>query len=196
MNPSPPAGKSLEARGFTLIELLAALVLLSLLALMSHRGLGAVLDAREHVSQETANWKRLAAFCERFEQDLQLAAPGDASAWIGRHPGTPGPRIEFNRLSTVAGADAPRRVAYGLSAHQEIELWLWPAPGPGSDAEPARYAVLDGVTKLQIEFLNTDLAWVAVWPASPRDARSPLAVRLRVTRGPAGEIVRVFALSS
>ncbi|MGP1676058.1 MAG: prepilin-type N-terminal cleavage/methylation domain-containing protein, partial [Burkholderiales bacterium] len=32
------------ARGFTLIELMSALLVLSLLALMSYRGLGAVLD--------------------------------------------------------------------------------------------------------------------------------------------------------
>ena len=36
-------------RGFTLIEIMTALLVLSLLALMSYRGLGAVLDAREHV---------------------------------------------------------------------------------------------------------------------------------------------------
>ena len=42
MKSSPRAA----ARGFTLIELMTALLVLSLLALMSYRGLGAVLDAR------------------------------------------------------------------------------------------------------------------------------------------------------
>ena len=80
------------ARGFTLIELLTALLMLSLLALMSYRGLGAVLDTRTRVSEETANWQRLAAFSARFEQDVQLAspvavrgAPGNAPAWLGRN---------------------------------------------------------------------------------------------------------------
>lgn len=48
------------ARGFTLIEVLTALLVLSLLALMSYRGLSAVLDAREHVRAETEKWRRVA----------------------------------------------------------------------------------------------------------------------------------------
>ncbi|MGA8006850.1 MAG: prepilin-type N-terminal cleavage/methylation domain-containing protein, partial [Burkholderiales bacterium] len=61
--------------GFTLVELLAALLVLSLLALMSYRGLGAVLDAREHVGGEADKWRRVAAFFARFERDVELAAP-------------------------------------------------------------------------------------------------------------------------
>jgi len=75
--------------GFTLIELLTALLILSALALMSYRGLGAVLDAREHVTKETDKWRRVAAFFARFERDIQLAAPrpvrtvsGIAAAYI------------------------------------------------------------------------------------------------------------------
>ena len=64
-----------RARGFTLIEVLSALLILSLLALMSYRGLSAVLDAREHTRNETDKWRRVSAFFARFERDVQLAAP-------------------------------------------------------------------------------------------------------------------------
>jgi general secretion pathway protein J len=64
-----------RARGFTLIEILSALLILSLLALMSYRGLGAVLDAREHTRDETDKWRRVTAFLARFERDVQLASP-------------------------------------------------------------------------------------------------------------------------
>ena len=191
------------ARGFTLIELLTALLILSLLALMSYRGLGAVLEARAHVGAETVQWQRLAAFYARFEQDVQLAAPravsgvsGNVPAWVGRPPSAPGPLLEFSRFASIEGADKPRRVAYGLNDRQEIELWLWPGPGVGPDAQPARYPVLSGITKLEFEYLNVDLAWVGAWPASPRDAAIPRAVRLRVVRATGGQIVRVFALNS
>ena len=66
---------SAAARGFTLIELLTALLILSLLAVMSYRGLGAVLDTRAHIRQETTKWRRMAAFSARFEQDVHLVAP-------------------------------------------------------------------------------------------------------------------------
>jgi general secretion pathway protein J len=92
--------------------------------------------------------------------------------------------------------DKPHRVAYALNEKQEIELWLWPGPDVTPDAPPARYAVLSGVTKLEFEYLNVDLAWVRAWPGSPRDAPIPRAVRLKVVRANGGEIVRVFALNS
>lgn len=190
----------LRIGGFTLIELLTALLILSLLGLMSYRGLGAVLDAREHVSQETDKWRRVANFLSRFEQDVQLAAPravriasGTAPAWLGRPDTAPGPRLEFSRFAPAEGADALRRVAYGLNEQQEIELWLW----PGLDAAaPARYPVLGGVAKFEFQYFNADLAWVGAWPASPRDAAIPRAVRLRIVLASGEEIVRVIALNS
>ena len=191
------------ACGFTLIELLTALLILSLLALMSYRGLGAVLDARAHVGQETAMWRGVAAFCERFEQDLQLAAPrpvrgaaGAAPPWLGRPGSTPGPRLEFSRFASAEGMDTPRRIAYGLNEKQEIELWLWPGLDVTPAALPARYPVLSGVTTLEFHYLSADLVWVDAWPASPRDADMPRAVRLRFVLASGEEIVRVFALNS
>ena len=191
------------SRGFTLIELLTALLILSLLALMSYRGLSAVLEARARVGEETANWQRLASFCLRFEQDVQLASPhaarsagGVAPAWLGRPAAAPGPRLEFSRFASAEDLDVPRRVAYGLNEKQEIELWLWPGTDVAPDALPARYAVLSGVAKLEFQYLNADLAWVGVWPATPLDAAIPRAVRLRVVLASGEQIVRVFALNA
>ena len=200
---SAAARRGLTGRGFTLIELLAALLILSLMALLSYRGLGAVLDARAHVTQETDKWRRVAAFYARFEQDVQLAAPrpvrtasGNAPSWLSRPPTTPGPRLEVSRFASVEGVDTPRRIAYGLNEKQEIELWIWPGLDVAPDAQPARYPVLSGVTKLEFQHLNADRAWVGAWPPSPRDAALPRAVRLRIVLASGEEIVRVFALSS
>jgi len=191
------------ARGFTLIELLTALLILSLLALMSYRGLGAVLDTRAHLRQETDKWRWVANFFARFEQDVQLAAPrpvrtasGSAPAWLGRPDTMPGPRLEVSRFASAEGVDTPRRVAYALNEKQEIELWLWPGLDVAPDALPARYPVLGGVTKFEFQYLNADLAWVGAWPTSPRDAAIPRAVRLRIVLASGEEIVRVFALTS
>lgn len=189
-------------RGFTLIELLTALLILSLLALLSHRGLVAVLDAREHVRQETTKWQRVAAFSTRLEQDLRLAAPqalptaaSHVPAWLGR-PDTTGPLLEFSRFAAVEGLDAPRRVAYGLNDQHEVELWLWPGLEVEANALPARYKVLGGVTNLEFHYLNADLAWVRAWPMAPGDAAMPRAVRLRMVLVSGEEITRVFALNS
>lgn len=189
--------------GFTLIELLTALLILSLLALMSYRGLGAVLDAREHVTVEADKWRRMADFFARFERDVNLAAPrpvrsvsGETPAWIGRADATSGPNLEFSRFASAEGVDTPRRVAYGLNEKQQIELWLWPGLDTAPDVRPARYPVLRGVKLLQIQYLNSDLAWVAAWPASPENAAIPRAVRLRIILATGEEIMRVFAVAT
>lgn len=192
-----------STRGFTLIELLTALLMLSLLALLSYRGLGAVLDAREHVRQETDKWMRVAAFFARFERDVQLAAPravrsagGTAPAWRGETVTPPHSSLEFSRFAANEDLDSARRIAYGLNDKQEIELWLWPGLDVAPDTLPARYPVLAGVKTFELQYLGPSLLWVNSWPTSVTDAAIPRAVRLRVVLASNEEIVRIFALQS
>jgi len=102
------------APGFTLIEILSALLVLSLLALMSYRGLGAVLDAREHTRNETEKWRRVASFFARFERDVQLAAPRPvrfaATATMDTTMGsTMGTTATDTTMSTTTGISPPWR---------------------------------------------------------------------------------------
>ena len=173
-------------RGFTLIELLTALLILSLLALMSLRGLGAVLDAREHVRQETEKWRAVAAFFSRFQRDVQLSAPRPVLAAAGR--------LEFSRLAAAEGIDAPRRVGYRLNERREIELSLWPTFEPAPEIEAIRYPLLPAVAQFQLQYLGGDLAWLDAWPRTERDPPLPRAVRMRVVLASGEELVRVFSL--
>lgn len=187
--------------GFTLIELLTALLILSLLALMSYRGLGAVLDARAHVTGETEKWRKVTAFFTRFERDVQMAAPrpvrvvsGEMPAWLGRAAPSTDPRLEFSRFSSIESVDTARRIGYRLNELQEIELWLWSSLDIAPETTPARYVVLAGVTALDLEYLNTDSVWVNAWPGSRLDPPIPKAIRLHLVLATKEELVRVFAL--
>jgi len=191
------------ARGFTLIEVLTALLVLSLLALMSYRGLSAVLDAREHVRAETEKWRRVAAFFVRFERDVELASPrpvrsatGIAPAWRGETAAKSDVRLEFSRFASSEGVDTARRIGYRLNDEQKIELWVWPGLDVAPDTVPARYTLLGGVKLFELQYLNSALAWVEAWPSSAADPPIPRAVRLRIVLASDEEIVRVFALRS
>lgn len=181
-------GKQAGRRGFTLIELMSALLILSLLAVMSFRGLGAVLDTRDQVRQETGKWKSVAAFFSRFQHDVQLSAPRAVRTAPGR--------LEFSRFATAEGIDTPRRVAYQLNENRELELWLWPGLDVAPNAQPARYTVLSAVAQFELQYLDAELAWVDAWPRSERDPPLPQAVRLRMVLDSGEELVRVFALKS
>ena len=197
----PPARRG--GRGFTLVELLTALSILSVVALMSYRGLSAVLEAREHVEREAERWQVVARFFGRFEQDVQLAAPrparseaGVLPAWVGRAEGAPEPLLEFSRFATVEGAATARRVAYRLNERREVELWVWPGLDPAPGSAPSRYAVLAGVTSFELNYLDQHLDWLRFWPNAASAELLPRAVRVRIVLSSGEEIVRVFALQS
>lgn len=188
-------------RGFTLIELLAVLMILSLLALMSYRGLGAVLDAREHVRLEVEKWQNVTSFFTRFERDVHLAAPrsirspsGSIPAWQGQQRGISGSYVEFSRFGSVDGIDAARRLAYHLNDKQEIELLIWTALDTAPDTRPARYSLLEGVTKFELQYLDANSTWLENWAASGVDTEVPRAVQLRIILASGEELVRIFAM--
>lgn len=173
-------------RGFTLIELLCALLILSLLAVMSFRGLGAVLETRDQVAQETGKWQRVASFLARLQGDLQLSAPRPLRA---------GPaELEFGRFAAAEGVDAPRRVAYRLNGRREIEMRQWPGLDALPGEQPARYAVLSGVERFELQYLGAGPAWLDAWSAAEGGAPLPRAVRLRLGLASGEELVRVFSL--
>jgi len=196
----------LRENGFTLIELLVALLILSVLALMSYRGLGAVLDARQHVREESDKWRRVATFFARFERDVQQAAPrtvrtasGDSPAWMARADnGAPAGKLhlEFSRFGFAEGVDSSRRVAYHLNEKQEIELWLWPGLDVAPNATPARHPVLSGVAKMELQYLNTRMAWTDAWPNVTGDPAIPRAVRVSIVLASGERLTRVFSLQS
>lgn len=189
--------------GFTLIELLTAMLILALLAVMSWRGLGAVLETRERVLEETRKWQAVAAFCTRFERDLAMAAPRpvrrqgrEVPAWVARPADSAGPRLELSRFASTEGVDAPRRIAYRLNERRQIELWLWSGLDAAPGETPARHAVLDDVVALDLDYLDATLAWVPAWPASPDSPAKPRAVRLQIVLGSGERIVRLFAVDA
>lgn len=189
--------------GFTLVELLAALLVLSLVALMSYRGLGAVLDSREHVRQETAKWRTVSAFFARFGRDVALAAPRPvrlesivAPAWQASVDTLARPSLAFSRFASAEGVDTARRLGYRLNEKQEIELWLWPGLDMAPGVQPMRYPVLSGVVRFELRYLTPSLAWVDAWPVPGFDSQIPEAVRLRIVLATGEDVVRVFALKS
>jgi type II secretion system protein J len=188
---------------FTLVELLSVLFVLSLLAVMSVRSLGVVLDSREQMAQDAEKWRGLALFFERFERDVHLAMPRAARqsgvalpAWQGIAGTAAQPRLEFNRFAAAAEMDGARRLAYVLNAQQQIELWLWPVADPAAGVVPVRHLLLGGVTRFELHYLNAAAVWVDTWPGTAADAAIPRAVRAHLWLASGEEVVRVFETGS
>src|SRR4051794_19082652 len=73
----PVSADTLSSRntGFTLIEVLIAVVIFALMATVSYRGLGAILESKRHVDAENEKWRKISLFFTRLERDLSVVAP-------------------------------------------------------------------------------------------------------------------------
>ena len=189
-----------HSRGFTLVELLTALLVISLLAVMSYRGLGAVLDSREHVEREAQKWRNVTRFFARIESDLHLSAPrsvrtaaGSLPPWWGQNTRRDEPQLVFTRFAAVDGVDTARRVGYRHTETGEIELWVWPGLDLPGYTRPQRYPLLAGVAVFSVRYLYANRIWIDTWPPT-RDEMLPRAVQFIVVLASGEQFTRTFAL--
>lgn len=125
-----------RTRGFTLLELLIAVALLSVLAMLSWRGMDSVLQGRDRVVSASDDLRSLSVALSQMEEDLRRS-------WSIRLLGLPEPSIAFAQgdrsmpdmalLRETSGADAMQvqRVIYRLRAGRfERGFGPWAAPSP------------------------------------------------------------------
>jgi general secretion pathway protein J len=194
-------------RGFTLIEVLVALSIFAIMAGIAFRGLGAVIDARERVTEENRQWREIAMAFSLIERDVSVAAnrpvrsrddltlppfTGNATE-LGRDVAP----LQFSRMGE--GVGPVRRVGYRLQGGT-LQLLAWPSIDAAPGDEPVAYPLVDGVQRFTTRFLDSTGNWLPRWPAAGEGptARSsealPRAVEVSITIAGRGDLTRVFAL--
>ena len=194
-------GEDSACRGFTLIELVTALAVMSLLGVMAYRGLDTVLVTRAHVAAESVKWRRLSAFFERFERDVQRAIERPARSAAGERPAMSGARLaggaarlEFSRAALSHDAPA-QRVGYAYDgARHAVVLTLWPALDHVAAAGAEDHDVLSAVARFEVDYMDSDRIWRTAWGGGAPGAALPRALRVRVGLDTGEAIVRVFAV--
>lgn len=190
-------------RGFTLVEVLVALFVLSIIAIASFRGLDAVVNARDAVTSETRKWQNLMFFFSRMEQDVALAVHRPVRdragvlepEWIG-NPNPVGPGDGQLILTRAGSSDmlnaqvGPQRIGYRLD-NNTLYAMRWTALDQPPDAEPRRYAILQGVSDLQLRYMGSNGAWYEKWPM-PGQPAIPVAVEVKITLAGMQPVTRVL----
>ena len=144
------------ARGFTLVELLVALVVMSLLSLMSWRGLEAMGRAQTQTQTRADDLQALQSGLAQWGTDLD-AMVDEASAldWNGQV-------LRITRFSSNQQDSGLRVVAWTLGTDQERKAWLrWQSP------------VLHSRAALQDAWLQA-----AIWAQNPTLASRARQVRI------------------
>jgi general secretion pathway protein J len=193
-----------RARGFTLAELLIALAVLAVLASLSFRGLGSILDADRHVQAETRRWNEVAIVAANIGRDLSLAVARSVRDDAGRvRAGLVIDRVQDDSQEQLVitrlgddGASArseTRKVGYRLR-ERTLDYLVWPATDLAPGAAPSVSLLLEDVAGLQLRALGADGTWTSVWPSGAQANALPRAVEVQITLGTGARIARIFSL--
>jgi general secretion pathway protein J len=192
-----------RARGFTLIEALVAIAILALVASIAWRATAAMTDGEVRLAAESARWQRLDALLVRLEADMRRAVPRSARhgsavepAWVAAPSDGAG---DTALVFTRAGPDdfdepgsGGQRVGYRLRDGR-IEVLYWPRLDNAPGAEPATYALVDGVARFRVLQLDASDRWSDRWPLFDASAM-PRGVRVEITLADGGVVERWLAL--
>ena len=196
----------MRQRGFTLVEMLVALTIFALMSVLAYRGLTAVLETREHLTEDNRRWRDIALTLAQLEQDLNMvvdrpvrdsgdlpqpALLGDPNA-IGANAA----QLSLSRMGMAWQTGVPadvQRHGYRL-ASGTLEQLVWPVLDQAPHSVPEVHALLDGVRRFELRYLDGTGNWQPRWPLPGVAATLPAAVEVVLELEPGGRITRVFAL--
>lgn len=203
---SSPLTPNPFSKGFTLIELLVALAIFVVMAATAYRGLNAMLDARQRVEQENRQWRDVALFYARLENDLDAlldrpvrSASDLTSPALMGHALTVGEddaQLAFTRSGYVGQTGslaAAQRVGYRLRG-ETLELLSWSALDQAPRSRPEINPALQNVAQFTLRYLDLSGNWQTQWPLPGQVAGLPTAVEAGITLRSGESVQRVFAL--
>ena len=196
-----------RARGFTLLELLIAIAIFALLGLATYRMLTGVLRTDSVTLNHELQLRELVRAIAAFERDLLQVTARPVRDPFGDF--LPALRGEADEVAAVelsrAGWRNPlgrnraslQRVRWQLSGEQ-WQRHYWNVLDQAQDSQPQVQQALEGVTRLQLRYLDGDGAWHASWPPEGGGEKSlqalPQALELVLEHRRHGELRRLLRL--
>ena len=173
--------QSRPSRGFTLIELLIAVAILAIIGVIALVGLNRIIDQQSLARERAERWQEIQLAIRLITQDLAQLHPRATREELGEtyQPSLladPSAQfaLEFSRGGWANPAGVARgtvlRVAYNWEDDKLIR-WHWGVMDRTLSTPPVRTELLDGVTNIEVRFLDTAGEWHLEWP--PVDRRGP-----------------------
>ena len=195
----------MRQRGFTLVEMLVALTIFALMSVLAYRGLAAVMQTREHLTEDNRRWRDIALTLAQLEQDMDLAVDrpvrGNGDLPLPALVGNPqtvnanDAQLSFSRMGmawqTGVLADVQRH-GYRLN-NGTLEQLVWPVLDRAPLTEPAVHLLLERVNRFELRFLDGSGNWQPRWPL-PGVAALPAALEVVLELDGGVAVTRVFAL--
>ena len=173
--------------GFTLIELLVSVAILAIIGVMAFVGLSRVINQQELARTRTERWQSIQLAMRMITQDLAQLHPRATREELGEsyQPSLladPSAQfaLEFSRGGWANPAGLARgtvlRVAYNWE-EDTLVRWHWSVMDRTLSTPPVRTELLEGVTNVEVRFLDTAGEWHLEWP--PLNQRGPQSLIAR-----------------
>jgi general secretion pathway protein J len=169
------------SRGFTLIELLVAIAIVAIIGVIAFVGLNRVIAQQAIAREHTARWQEIQLAMRLIMQDLAQLHPRATREELGEsyQPSLladPSAQfaLEFSRGGWANPAGLPRGTVLRVAYDWEEDLlvrWHWAVMDRTLSTPPVRAELLDGVTNVEVRFLDRAGEWHLDWP--PLDQRGP-----------------------
>jgi general secretion pathway protein J len=160
--------------GFTLIELLVAMAIVAIIGVMALTGLSEVIHQQTLARERAARWQAIQLAMRVIVQDLAQLQPRATrdelgEAYIPSLLADPNGQfaLEFSRGGWANPGGFPRgtvlRVAYNFE-DDKLVRYHWPVMDRTTGTPPVRTQLLDGVTDVEVRYLDGTGMWQLDWP--------------------------------
>jgi len=192
--------------GFTLIELLVAMAIVAIIGVMAMTGLSEVIHQQTLARERAARWQAIQLAMRVIVQDLAQLQPRPTRDELGE---TYVPSLladpngqfalEFSRGGWANPGGFQRgsvlRVAYNFE-DDKLVRYHWPVMDRTTATPPVRTQLLDGVTNVEVRFLDNTGMYQLDWPplqmAGPqRLIERPRAVEFAIELKDFGRVSRL-----
>jgi general secretion pathway protein J len=181
--------RSLRQCGFTLIELLVAMAIVAIIGAMAFAGLNQVIDQREIARARVERWREIQLAMRLVMQDVAQIQPRPTREEFGEtylpsvYARVDAPfALELSRGGWPNPAGFPRgtvaRVAYDWEGDLLVR-YHWPVMDRTPATEPVRTELLEGVTNVEVRFMDQGGNWYTEWPPIEASGVDRLALRPR-----------------
>jgi general secretion pathway protein J len=195
-----------RAKGFTLIELLVAMAIVAVIGVMAMTGLSEVIHQQTLARERAARWQAIQLAMRVIVQDLSQLQPRPTrdelgEAFIPSLLADPSGQfaLEFSRGGWANPGGFPRgnvlRVAYNFE-DDKLVRYHWPVMDRTTATPPVRTELLDGVSDIEVRYLDGSNMWQLDWPpvgmaGAQRLIERPRAVEFAIVLKDFGRVSRL-----
>jgi general secretion pathway protein J len=185
--------------------MLVALTIFALMSVLAYRGLTAVMQTREHLTEDNRRWRDIALTLAQLEQDMELAVDrpvrGNGDLLLPALLGNPqtvnanDAQLSLSRMGMAwqngVLADVQRH-GYRLN-NGTLEQLVWPVLDQAPLSEPEVHPLLERVNRFKLRYLDGAGNWQPRWPL-PGMKALPAALEVVLELDNGVVVTRVFAL--